>query len=105
MAIDYNRFLYVRGNPFKYLDLSGHIALCFMGGINPDPDPDKFNEGAGFPGACTAALDAMGYVEKEHGEIRFNKNNANRVEEINEELLSLKAGENPSSEPNYRLML
>ena len=30
-VVDYNRFLYVRGNPLKFVDPSGHIAICFQG--------------------------------------------------------------------------
>ena len=29
--VDYNRFVYVRGNPLKFSDPSGHIGVCFTG--------------------------------------------------------------------------
>ncbi len=30
--LDHNRYLYARGNPLKYTDPSGHVAICFKGG-------------------------------------------------------------------------
>jgi hypothetical protein len=32
-VIDYNRFLYARGNPLKYADPSGHCPFCILIGI------------------------------------------------------------------------
>ena len=34
LVIDYNRFLYARGNPFKYTDPSGHCAFDKQGNIS-----------------------------------------------------------------------
>ncbi len=34
---DYNRYMYARGNPMKYIDPSGHIAICFRGGSESRP--------------------------------------------------------------------
>jgi pimeloyl-ACP methyl ester carboxylesterase len=41
---DYNRFLYARGNPLRYADPSGHIAVCFQG--SPDTDVDENDKSA-----------------------------------------------------------
>ena len=44
VVIDYNRFLYVRGNPLKYNDPSGHIAVCFQG--SPATEADQNDKDA-----------------------------------------------------------
>ena len=56
MVIDYNRFLYVRGNPLLHKDPSGHLALCFMGGYNPDPGSTTR-----FTKNCPVYLEWLGY--------------------------------------------
>ena len=97
-VIEYNRFIYARGNPLKYKDPSGHIALCFMGSTNPNTDekaPDT-----PFVDNCELALAEIGYDEKEHGgERRKEGNQAVHVQKLYEEILKRKTGDNPSSEP------
>ncbi len=34
MVMDYNRYMYVRGNPMMYTDPSGHYGICFNGGFD-----------------------------------------------------------------------
>jgi RHS repeat-associated protein len=60
VLFDYNRYLYTRGNPLKYTDPSGHVAVCFHGG------PNTGGKGEGeavspIHEICNAALDAAGY--------------------------------------------
>ena len=67
MVIDYNRFLYARGNPLKFTDPSGQEAYCFLGGWNPDTKNDKIF----FHDHCTRMLTAIEFTKEEHGEIKI----------------------------------
>ena len=64
-VIDYNRFLYVRGSPPKYMDPGGLIAVCFRGGSKNHEE----NPTSNFSDMCMEAIDAVGYNEYIHGEI------------------------------------
>ena len=94
LIADYNRFLYGRGNPLKFKDPSGHFAVCFMGGHNPDLDRKT-----SFLGKCNEALNAMGYSRAQHGTVWKARNDEDAATFIEEEIRKLKSGDNPSSEP------
>jgi RHS repeat-associated protein len=68
---DWNRYMYVRGNPLKYNDPSGHIAVCFYGGYQND-------QGLALDGAvsqlCSEGLRAGGYDPAKHGTILALRN-------------------------------
>ncbi len=95
--IDYNRFLYTKGNPFKYADPSGHIAVCFSGGFLK---AENISSKTDFINACKEILNRIGYVEGSdgHGEIRSSHGRSEALE-VYEDIRDLKTGEQPSSEP------
>ena len=69
MVIDYNRFLYVRGNPFKYTDPSGHDLVCVKGG------PPSMNSGKdAFYRWCFEVAIRAGWDEEIHGPIHYINN-------------------------------
>ena len=69
MVIDYNRFLYVRGNPFKYTDPSGRDLVCVKGG------PPAFNSDKDyFIYWCYEVARRIGWNEEINGPIRFINN-------------------------------
>ncbi len=94
MVIDYNRFLYGRGNPLKFTDPSGQEAYCFMGGFNPNTKKDTR-----FTINCRAMLEAIGYTEEEHGKIEIVGNDRLTVKKVYEEVRAQKTRENPSPNP------
>ncbi len=69
MVIDYNRFLYVRGNPFKYTDPSGRDLVCIKGG----PSGMNADKNAFFLWCLEVAIRA-GWDEEKHGPIHFIDN-------------------------------
>ena len=93
-VINYNRFLYARGNPLKYTDPNGQEAYCFPGGSIPDLSEG----GTHLAAACYRTLKAMGYEEAVHGEIEIVHHTLD-VERVYEEVRDLKTGESPSSNP------
>ncbi len=94
LIADYNRFLYGRGNPLKFKDPSGHIAICFMGSHNPHPSIRTE-----FVANCEKARGKMGYSEAKHGEVEIKRNDEQAVMEAEQAIRDLKSGNNPSSEP------
>lgn len=56
--LDYNRYLYVRGNPLKYNDPSGHIAVCLQGGPSNSGEAGESD----FFTLCAQALSDGGYT-------------------------------------------
>ena len=94
-VVNYNRFLYAKGNPLKYSDPSGQEAYCFLGGVYPDTE----NTAIKFHSFCYEMLTAIGYTEEEHGEIKIVGNDELTVKKVYEEILALKSAENPSSRP------
>ena len=96
-VISYNRFLYAEGNPLKYTDPSGHIAVCFSGGFLKDEDMSSKTH---FINACKEILRRIGYVEGTdgHGEIRASHGRSEALE-VYEDIRDLKTGEQPSPEP------
>ena len=91
MVIDYNRFLYAKGNPLKYTDPGGQEAYFFMSGFNPDPSAKKPTL---FITACLAMLNEIKYSEDEHGPIYRAGNDPLTVLEIYIEILALMVGPN-----------
>ena len=67
LVLDYNRYMYVRGNPLKYTDPSGHIAVCFQGG----PDSWFKSEDEVTNSVCSSGLEAAGY----EGEYKYYVSN------------------------------
>ena len=96
-VISYNRFLYARGNPLKYTDPSGHIAVCFSGGFLKT---ENMSSDTSFINSCKEILKRIGYVEGSdgHGEIRSSHGRSEALE-VYEDIRNLKTGEQPSSEP------
>ena len=96
-VISYNRFLYAEGNPLKYKDPSGHIAVCFSGGFLKTENISSNTE---FINACKENLKRIGYVKGTdgHGEIRASHGRS-EVLEVYEDIRDLKTGEQPSPEP------
>jgi pimeloyl-ACP methyl ester carboxylesterase len=68
VLFDYNRYMYVRGNPLKYTDPSGHVAVCFQGG--PQANNNKELDSS-FYNFCTQSLLEAGYDEDQHGPILY----------------------------------
>ena len=95
LVVDYNRFLYARGNPLKFTDPSGQEAYCFLGGWNPDTT-DLLNY---FHVSCKKMLTEIGYTEDVHGKISIKGNFSPAANEVYEEILALKQRENPSPRP------
>jgi pimeloyl-ACP methyl ester carboxylesterase len=60
--------MYVRGNPLKYTDPSGHVAVCFQGG--PQANNNKELDSS-FYNFCTQSLLEAGYDEDQHGPILY----------------------------------
>ncbi|MCB9139742.1 MAG: alpha/beta fold hydrolase [Caldilineaceae bacterium] len=88
----YNRYMYAYGNALKYTDPSGHIAVCFRGGVNT---PDKAEgETTAIENLCLAALSQAGYDPAIHGEIKyFDYNGLSAQHEAMQAILGRKAGE------------
>ena len=77
VLLDHNRYLYTRGNPLKYTDPSGHIAICFKGGPANSYNGDATSEA--FYQLCTQALTDAGYDERFHGVIQYFGNGNTQI--------------------------
>ena len=90
-AADWDRFAYVRNNPLKYTDPTGHVAVCFRGAPNSSKDdsaPDIVHQ------LCQQALEDAGYDETVHGEILyFHYNNLKHIRQAFEAIMARPAGE------------
>jgi RHS repeat-associated protein len=90
---DYNRYMYVRGNPLRYNDPSGHIAICFQGGAGDgaihaaEPNSDQNSVQL----MCQQALGAAGYNAQKHGQILYLNNGVNSINYAYEQVLAAKA--------------
>ena len=70
----YNRYMYAYGNPLKFVDPSGHIAVCFRGGFKEQGSSSSSGGDADFWTACEDTLEKSGYDENVHGDILRLKN-------------------------------
>ncbi len=69
-VFDYNRMMYTRGNPLRFIDPSGHVAVCFRGAPNlPGKDKNVKHSAQAILDMCTQALTSAGWNEEQHGEI------------------------------------
>ena len=76
IVIDYNRFLYTRGNPLRYTDPSGNILASVKGGSYPinKETPSAFIQ------SCQKAAEQAGWSEAKHGKSEDDNNHeADRV--------------------------
>jgi RHS repeat-associated protein len=88
----FNRYAFARGNPLKYIDPSGHIAICFQGGFNTSTEGATDNEiTAGALQMCTETLGQAGYDQAAHGAIHYLNNGVNAIEFAYNEILKAKA--------------
>ncbi len=94
MAISYNRFLYARGSPLRYLDPDGHIAVCVRGG----PHNDEEEPTSMFFDMCKEALAAAGYKTELNGEILTLKNDSEAINTAYASIYKAKVA-NKSNEP------
>ena len=81
--LDHNRYMYARGNPLKYTDPSGHVAICFEGGAAPDvwkPAPNEEDTQITSMNGAGACRDAYEHLAVEQqlrlGTMYFLRNNA-----------------------------
>ena len=77
----YNRYMYAYGNPLKYVDPSGHVAVCFKGGAG-NAGTEATVEG--FLQQCQQTLFDAGYNEAIHGPILTLFNGVEAIEYANE---------------------
>jgi pimeloyl-ACP methyl ester carboxylesterase len=70
-VIDYNRFMYARGNPLRYADPSGHIAICFLGGYQNGAPIEQDNP---LYQLCSNGLREGGYDPARDGDILVFRN-------------------------------
>ena len=90
MVIDYNRFLYTRGNPHKYIDPSGNLLACVMGGAYPGNEKTPLT----FFASCDASAALAEWSEKEHGEIvHYNNQETERVRLLDDVIKAANANE------------
>ena len=75
VVVDYNRFLYVRGNPLRFSDPSGHITVCFRGGYREQGIASSSSGSDEFWNVCEQTLLDSGYDPDKHGAILRLKNN------------------------------
>jgi pimeloyl-ACP methyl ester carboxylesterase len=85
---DYNLMMYARGNPLKYNDPTGHIAICFHGG--PQNDQGVALD-ASFSQLCSEGLREGGYDPKTHGTIIALKNSDDDIDFALRQILAAQA--------------
>jgi RHS repeat-associated protein len=93
-VFDYNRYLYARGNPMKYTDPSGHIAVCFRGGFAEQGVSSSSGGTSDFWDACEQTLLQAGYDPAKHGAILRLKNTQAH---INQAVMAILAQEQADS--------
>jgi len=71
VVADYNRYMYARGNPMKYMDPSGHIAICFLGGYQNDA---PIAQDSPLYQLCSEGLREGGYDPTRDGDILAFRN-------------------------------
>ena len=85
MRVDaYNRYMYALGNPLKYNDPSGHIAVCFKGGVGDSSEEAPIE---GFLQNCRQSLLDGGYDESVHGKIWTLYNGEGAIQRGYDEIL------------------
>ena len=78
----YNRFMYTYGNPLKFVDPSGHIAVCFRGGPQGYGASESIEPGTEFRDACEQTLLDSGYDPAIHGDILKRVNSREEQENV-----------------------
>ena len=86
----YNRYMYVLGNPLKFSDPSGHIAVCFQGG-HSNTEIEAPIAGSGFLSMCQDSLSSAGYDEEKHGQILYLTNGVPAIEYAYEQIIEAKS--------------
>jgi len=76
-VMDYQRYMYTRGNPLKYNDPTEHIAVCLKGGAENQDNGDA--ETNHFYQLCTESLASGGYQSAFPGNIVYFGNGNTQI--------------------------